>query len=215
MKELVALVRRLLAFGAVVALSAVWPAVARAQFPGPDEWYVRLVVAAGPLLDPGNGLGRVDGGADGFDDFDLEELPPFDPPYLTIVFPHPEWGAHAGDYTVDLRERRHGAGGVWSFEVRSDVARAVTISWEVVEVAGEEVLARSRLVDEDTPATVVPSAGGSYSAVMASTVHRFLWEVDAVPIVDAGPNQVAGVGEVVSLAPASFSDEDDDDQHLA
>jgi hypothetical protein len=185
------------------------------SFPGPDEFYVRLVVRADGLEDPGNILGRLEGAADGFDGFDLAEIPPIGPPYLTIVFPHPEWGGSAGDYTVDYREARPGAGGAWSFEVRSDVARSVTITWEVVQPAGADVLARSTLEDLGVGGSVQPEPGGSYTVAMVGTVHAFAWVMNARPLVEAGPDQAGPIGELVSLPPATFTDEDTGDTHTA
>ncbi len=191
------------------------PAVAAAQFPGPDEWYVRLVVSSGSLVDDGNLLGRITGGADGHDGYDLEEMPATFPPYLTLVFPHPDWGPDAGDYTVDYRQARPGATGDWAFEARSDSVRTITISWQVVAPAGSTLLARSTLVDEGTGGSVRPLPGGSYSVTMVGTVHAFRWLVNAEPVVSAGADSLLEAGQVLSLPPATFADEDDDDQHAA
>ncbi len=57
--------------------------------PGENEYYIRLVVVADSLIDNESILGRIEGASDAHDDFDLVEIPPFSPPYLTIVFPHP------------------------------------------------------------------------------------------------------------------------------
>jgi hypothetical protein len=204
----------------VVAATALWPTVARAQASpagrGPDEWYVRLTVRSGTLIDSTNALGRLDDSLDGWDSHDLVEMPPIGPPYLTIVFPHPEWGAHAGDYTTDYRQARPGAGGAWGFEVRSDLPRTITITWQLYAPAGSTVLARSLLVDVDSGGLqVVPEPQGSYTVAMVGPVHRLTWQVNARPVVDAGPDVQILNGDEVSLPPATFTDEDPADTHTA
>lgn len=96
---------------------------------GEGEWYVRLTAMAGNLKDSSNLLGQLRDSRRGYDLHDLKELSPFATPYLTIVFPHPDWGDNAGDYGTDFRgTRKHK--NKWVFEVRSDDPnRDVTLSW--------------------------------------------------------------------------------------
>lgn len=149
-----------------------------------SEWGLRLIVEADPnLQDPGNLLGHLIAALDEYDSFDHKEMPPFGTPYLTIVFPHPEWdGYYAGDYTTDYREARPDAGGTWNFEVRSDVSREITLRWETVFGNISEILSRSTLVNGESSATVAPQSGGSYTTTMIGTVHRFSWRVSEVPL---------------------------------
>ena len=93
------------------------------------EWYVRLTAIAGDLKDSGNVLGQLKDSKRSYDLHDLKELSPFATPYLTIVFPHPDWGDHTGDYTSDFHGTR-GRNHNWTFEVRSDDPnREVTLNW--------------------------------------------------------------------------------------
>jgi hypothetical protein len=88
----------------------------------PRGWHVRLTAASGDSSDPGNLLGMLEGARPGYDGNDLEEMAPISDDFLTVVFPHPEWGARAGDYTTDFRPlvAPSGQGLVrWAFEVRS------------------------------------------------------------------------------------------------
>ena len=96
---------------------------------GKGEWYVSLTATAGDLKDSGNVLGQLRDSRRGYDLHDLKELSPFATPYLTIVFPHPDWGDHAGDYGSDFRGT-HKRKNKWIFEVRSDDPnRDVALSW--------------------------------------------------------------------------------------
>jgi hypothetical protein len=180
-----------------------------------DEWYVRMMAedVGMDLYDRSNILGRLDGAEDGLDSLDGEELSPFGSPYLTVVFPHPEWATSAWSYTSEYRQARPGAGGTWHFEVRSDVARTINLRWQV---GGDTtaLLSRTRLIDEESGVVVEPTADGSYTVSMAAATHSFSWVVNAIPQVAAGSSQQIELGETLQLQ-ATFSDEDENDTHTA
>jgi hypothetical protein len=144
----------------------------------PGGGLVRLVVTAGDLQDPGNLLGFLSGSVDGRDRHDLVEPPPFEAPFLTVVFPHPEWDAQSSTFTTDLREVRAGAGGVWDLEIRSDVARDVTLSWSAVDAGGADLIARARLVDVETGQVYDDLLTGSISLGVLAGGHRLQWVID-------------------------------------
>jgi len=193
----------LVAAMAGIALLALLPAASHSL--EPDEWYLRLTVEAPPnLQDPGNLLGHLNDSLDGYDFHDhVEEQPPLGWSYLTIVFPHPEWGSYASDwYTIDYRQARPDAGGEWYFEVRSDELRFISIRWSGqtgsnLDLAG--ILARSTLVDEETSEMVVPQLGSSYTTTMIGTVHRFSWQVSDLPLFADGfeSGNLSGWNQVV------------------
>jgi len=138
------------------------------------EWWLRLIVASGDLQDPGNLLGRLSDSRSGYDAHDLPELAPAASPSLTIVFPYPDRGAQAGDFTTDYRQAgRRFQGGAWNFEVRSDVARTVTLYGE----GSAKALARSRLFDRETRQWLRPDGEGRYTVTMVGPVHRLRWQV--------------------------------------
>ncbi len=185
---------------ALAAIAAIWLAggsPAAAQL-GPDEWYVRLIVQAGALEDRGNLFGLLDDSVDGPDFHDLEELPPFAPPWLTIVFPHPEWGDQAGNYTTDYREAQPGRGNSWDFVVDSDVPRQITLSWQGPADRLAGILARSTLENVETGETVQPVVGGTYTTTMVATEHRFNWRTDSECSVSQA--LVAGLWRMISLS---------------
>lgn len=114
-------------------------------------WYVRLIVDIPQqrIKDDNNLLGQQPGTKIGYDADDLVELPPFGTPYLTIVFPHPDWGDHKGNYTTDYRPSEGGsAARAWNFEIRSDQPYTdVRLRWQATD---PKILKRSRLVDRKT-----------------------------------------------------------------
>lgn len=146
---------------------------ARARGLGRGEWYVRLTASGGGLTDRGNVLGQLETAEAGRDRHDLEELPPFGNDWLSLVFPHPEWGG-ASAYASDYRSlpRHHGFGDSWRFEVRSsDPDRYVTLRWE----GSPEVLRRSQLVDLVTGKAIQPNSRREYNFTMEGTSRAFAW----------------------------------------
>lgn len=139
----------------------------------PGEWGLRLIVEADGLVDPGNLLGRLQDSVAGPDQHDLKEQPPFDPSrFLTIVFPHSDWGAYAGDYTSDYRPTAERGKNEWSFEVRSNQPRTITLSW----AGPDDILQHSKLVDDENKKTFNPKANNTYTVTMTKSVHRFRWQ---------------------------------------
>ncbi len=145
---------------------------------GPWGWYVRLEASSGDLVDPGNILGQHRQASTGHDRMDLEELPPFDGDFLTVVFPHPEWGTSAGDFTVDYH--RLGTPDQWRFEVRSSRPEAeVTLRWR----GPARALRVSTLVDEQTGEEIRVfrrSGEGTTTFTLKDGRRSFLWRVRRV-----------------------------------
>ena len=134
--------------------------VAQASTAG--EWSIRLIVSAGPLTDPGNLLGRLSASEDGFDAHDLDELPADFEPYLTLVFPHPDWDEQADDYTSDFRALSTDRRGVtdWDFEIRSDQPRDITLTWEI---PNKDLRNKSRLIDVENRVRIRPKEVEKYT----------------------------------------------------
>ena len=143
---------------------------------GPDDWTVRLEYRIGDLRDVTQQLGQLEGSADGWDVRDLEELDPFDEPNLQLVFPHPDWGPHAGAYATDFRAADASANHAWTFEARSSLSEG---TGRVVWHADATVRARSRLVDLRTGAEV-DLAAGSFSFPLDAAPRSFLWTTRSV-----------------------------------
>ena len=151
------------------ALSSELPAYGARPLARP--WAVRLIAESDGLRDAGNLFGQLTASLDGRDLHDLEELSPFAAPYLTVVFPHPDWGSQAGDYATDfhaLKPRR--TRDRWTFEVRSSPdVEEVTLAWE----GPRRVLRKLRLIDENTGRRVMMRPGGSYTFPADGTPRVF------------------------------------------
>jgi len=144
-----------------------------------------LIAEGAGLYDPGNQVGQLDEAACGRDSLDLKELPPYSAPYLTIVFPHPEWAGDDHDFTTDFRPPCAAdplCSTEWSFEVRtSEIGQPVTLRWEEFGVQG--VLGRCVLTDLVAGVTVPMPAGGSYTFTPTAEVTSFTFHADLeVPV---------------------------------
>jgi hypothetical protein len=150
------------------------------------EWYLRLNVdePATGYRDHNSVLGQLLGARNGRDPRDLAELPPFGTPYLTLVFPHAEWGASAGDYASDFRSAQRLSGGNpvpglpaadWAFEIRTDrPGTPVVLTWE----GPPEILQRSRLIDRTSGRTLFPTAkvnAQGYRVTLTTGKGAFTW----------------------------------------
>ena len=167
----------------LIAPAAAEPATAE------QAWYVRLI-AEEPTLglrDRNSVLGQLADGAVGYDPHDLPELAPFGAPFLTVVFPHPDWGPRAGDYASDYRPDRDTStsgrpAAVWRFELRADQAGyPARLRWE----GPPEVLSRLELLDEDTgaryPADDPVFLRDGVPATLTAPVRRFTWRYRGQP----------------------------------
>jgi hypothetical protein len=138
----------------------------------PGEWYVRLIAAAPAerLKDSGHVLGQLRSSEQRYDAHDLEALAPSHTPYLTIVFPHWNWGAKAGDYASDYHPVKPGAD-TWEFEVRTDnPRRQIELSWQATGDAPMNMSLR----DTKTGA-VIPVQAGRYVFTMGAPARSFTW----------------------------------------
>jgi len=151
----------------------------KAQTTG-KEWYVRLIAEwpEGNLKDSGNTLGQLVGSEKGYDTHDLKELSPFGAPYLTIVFPHADWGDRSGNYASDfhplVKGKGKNRGDIWSFEVRTDQpGREITLRW----VMQGKFPKKPWLVNVDTGEVVEidTTVPGSYTFIMSAATGRFEW----------------------------------------
>ena len=139
----------------------------------PLGWAVYLKVNAGPYEDPVNTLGQRDTAVIGYDRNDLKELAPDRDPYLTLVFPHPDWGEKAGDYGADYQPLDRSQTNEWYFVIRtSELLQDLKLSWQ----GPVDILKDSKLVDMDTGETVMLKKLSSFSTEWYGLQERhFKW----------------------------------------
>ena len=120
------------------------------------SWYVRVIVESGDFKDSGNVLGQLPDSMDGQDKHDLEELEPFGDSYLTVIFPHEEWGGDAWGYTSDYHASSRNPQGEWTFAVLS----SIDVSEVSLRLQGpDSILRKAKLRDLETGKQVKFSEG--------------------------------------------------------
>lgn len=167
-----------------VRAQAVNRPAAQRLVPG-SEWYVQLWVdePATGYQDHNSVLGQLLVAKDGYDPRDLAELPPFGKPYLTLAFPHPDWGPRAGDYASDFRgaQKLNAKGrpipglpaADWTFTVRVDrPGTPVLLRW----VGDPAILRRTRLIDSAVRKPIRPQDyPDGYPVTLSNGTATFTW----------------------------------------
>ena len=97
-------------------------------------WRMQLTASIGTAQDNENYAGVADSATDGLDpSFDTPEAPPAPGNYVSLYFPHHEWGSTLGDnFASDIKKNRALADTVkrWYFQVQSNVLNdTVTLSF--------------------------------------------------------------------------------------
>ncbi len=158
-------------------LDWVIPAAAADAATQPVEWTIRLNVDNPKTgwKDHNSVLGQLLAAKDGYDATDLVEMAPFASPYLTLVFPHPEWGGgKAGNYASDLRSAS-GLATVWNVDLQADpVGSQVVLTWQ----GDPAILARSQLTDLLTGKVINPADpqwAKGYPVTLSTSVRHFTW----------------------------------------
>ncbi len=145
----------------------------------PNDWSIRLKVdnSVTGWKDHGALLGQLHDAALGFDKHDVAKMAPFAAPYLTLVFPHPDWGVKAADYASDFHAVSNTVDN-WRFEIRANpVGSTVFLSWE----GNPALLKRSRLLDVATNTTIDPNdprwQNKGYPIILNTAVKAYVWKV--------------------------------------
>lgn len=124
-------------------------------------------------------LGLAPDATAGFDRYDLPAMTPFSSPYLYLAFPHPEWGAKAGNYATDFRPLKSAfdsSATSWKFDLHSSPASGtVYVSWE----GDPAVLQRSTITDTQTGIVYKasdPALGGrGIQVAVTAETRSFVW----------------------------------------
>lgn len=136
-----------------------------------NGWNLKLVAKAGNVVDSNSVLGVDSRAADSYDALDVEN-PPSHEGYVSISFPHKDWGANSDNYKADIR-RSASQTQTWQFDVKSDLKNTdVVLTWpNIVEVPKN---CRLKLVDVDANVTKYVRTTSSYTYNTGDgTVRRF------------------------------------------
>ncbi|MDD5771967.1 MAG: PKD domain-containing protein [bacterium] len=99
-----------------------------------DGWGLKLKVMSKNYIDNENYLGFLPGAKNGYDFNDLSEPPPVES-YVSLYFPHSDWGKDNGRYRTDYRAcGNFGALEITNFDfvIETNVKDKTTLSWDVI-----------------------------------------------------------------------------------
>jgi len=134
-------------------------------------WALRIVATAGKAIDRAALIGMDSRASDGYDDADVER-PPMMRNYVTVSFPHRDWGVASGSYMVDVRRTANVQ--YWDMEVATDMRNTdVVLSWPDFSSLPRNV--DVKLVDMSTGATrfLRNTSYYKYNSGNAGGVRRF------------------------------------------
>jgi hypothetical protein len=104
---------------------------ARAVARKTPDWSIRIAAQAHGAFDRDNFIAAAEDAAAGWDERDRPE-PPVIGDYISLFFPHPEWGALAKQFRSDVRPLLS-EGEVWELAIRSNLCDVVTLRFAGVE----------------------------------------------------------------------------------
>jgi hypothetical protein len=99
-------------------------------------WSIRIIAECGGARDRNNLAAVAAGASREWDENDYPE-PPVIGDYVSVYFPHPEWGPNAYNYCTDFRPEPQD-GEIWEFAVRSNMGGKVQFTFSGVENAPPE-----------------------------------------------------------------------------
>ena len=98
------------------------------------NWEVQFEVIIIDLHDISNYAGVNENASDGWDVMDAIELPPMNSDYISLYFPHDDWGPYSANYTRDVRNPALEEN-EWYFVVKSTESGEAQLTWNIpVEV---------------------------------------------------------------------------------
>lgn len=126
---------------------------------GGEGWKLKLVARAGKAVDSRSVIGVDTRASDAYDAADVER-PPSPGDYVSISFPHKDWGVNNGSYLADVR-RSAGGPVTWDMTVSTDkVDTDVVLTWPtMMDVPKDYSL---KLVDVDGNTTKYMRTTSSY-----------------------------------------------------
>ncbi len=130
-------------------------------------WSIRIIAECGDALDRNNLAAIAAGASREWDENDYPE-PPVIGDYVSVYFPHPEWGPNAYNYCTDTRPEPQN-GEIWEFAVRSNMGGKVQLTFAGVESVPPEY--EVWLIDEAIGIAKNLRATNQYAVAAAGADH--------------------------------------------
>ena len=156
-----------------------------------EKNFLKIKAKLEGLKDTHNFIGLSHEAKDTYDRLDIDEAPPISP-YISLYFPHPEWGKNKGNYTRDIRKKDNKDKITWLFEVKtSKPGKDVTLEWENTQAIPE--IYSLFLTDENENVLVNMREVSSYSYAMQGEKERFKILAISEPLSPDKPLSLTGL----------------------
>lgn len=99
-------------------------------------WSIRIMAKCQEAIDTYNFASVVSGASNGWDQHDRPEAPVIGE-YVSVYFPHPEWGKVSSIYATDARPEPIDRN-IWEFNVRTNIKDEVTLNFAELEGVPED-----------------------------------------------------------------------------
>lgn len=124
----------------------------------PFDWQIDIAARVQQARDTYNTAAVSPAARVGWDDLDRFEPPPIGE-YVSVAFPHADWGTYRGPYRRDVRPPTSGTQ-TWTFAVRSNIGGAGTLTFSGLDALPDGLDAW--LVDEATEQSIRLTPGTPY-----------------------------------------------------
>jgi len=134
---------------------------------GKIQWSIRILAQCQEARDEDNVAGVVANISNNWDEMNYPE-PPTIGEYVSVSFPHPEWGKLSENYCIDFRPESS-EGHVWPLAVATNIRDKVHLTFEGLESVPEEN--EIWLIDEVVPVAQNLRQNKNYIVAAASPEH--------------------------------------------
>ncbi len=142
-------------------------------------WLLTIRLTCGELCDGPLAVGALDGGLEGYDQYDVPK-PPSPDAGLCAGFPHPEWGRPASLYAADIVEYDRSSDQKWILNIKYRQKYPLTLSWRRT---GERK-GTLKLIDPKNGATVSVDEAEKYTFINKDNSETngiiFMWEPEGL-----------------------------------
>ncbi len=138
--------------------------------------YLQIIAKIGDLKDSYNFIGLSNKAKDSYDSEDVEEAPPISP-YISLSFPHSDWGKDNACYTQDIRktqdkEKSQPEKIIWDMQIKTDQTdKTITLEWKNAKAIPEEYFLY--LTDEDESTLANMREKNAYSFTSSTGKDNF------------------------------------------
>lgn len=145
-----------------------------------QSWWLQIFVQSQDgtnMLDKTNYIGEHEEASDQQDSRDLQEMAPFQKPFLSLYFPK-DWGDGIENYSSDFRAlaKQQQSQRKWQFVVESDEKRDIKLYWQASDTAQLQAMHLYDVANEKTiPAKKVDGGVNEYEVKMSAEKMHFHW----------------------------------------